>query len=223
MPKQADSTGVPLTFPPFRAAMWPILIVLAVVVLLPVGRASEAPIAIGAIVALVWLVRGRIDWRRDETIRLAAILFACYWIPALISGVAPIASERTWSTIGSTLRFLPFAVFAIVALRDADYWPAVTSAVAMLVSLWIIDAYVQMTTGHSLGGAAEAERLSGIFGAGNLKLGPVLAVLSPFVLLAARDRFGWRGLGVAFVALAVPILLAGSRAAWVMYALPKVV
>jgi len=219
MPKQADSTGVPLTFPPFRAAMWPILIVLAVVVLLPVGRASEAPIAVGAVVALVWLVRGRIDWRRDETIRLAAILFACYWIPALISGVAPIASERTWSTIGSTLRFLPFAVFAIVALRDADYWPAVTSAVAMLVSLWIIDAYVQMTTGHSLGGAAEAERLSGIFGAGNLKLGPVLAVLSPFVLLAARDRFGWRGLGVAFVALAVPILLAGSRAAWVMYAL----
>ncbi|HEY6895420.1 MAG TPA: O-antigen ligase family protein, partial [Rhodanobacteraceae bacterium] len=88
-----------------------------------------------------------------------------------------------------------------------------------VVSLWVIDAYVQMITGFSLGGAAEAERLSGIFGAGNLKLGPVLAVLSPFVLVAARNALGWRGLAVAFVFLAVPILLAGSRAAWLMYAL----
>jgi O-antigen ligase len=87
------------------------------------------------------------------------------------------------------------------------------------VALWLIDAYVQIMTGFSLGGPTEAERLSGIFGAGNLKLGPVLAVLSPFVLLAARERLGWRGLGVAFVALAVPILLAGSRAAWLMYGL----
>ncbi len=96
-------------------------------------------------------------------------------------------------------------------------------AVAVVVALWVIDAYVQMITGYSLGGAAEAERLSGIFGAGNLKLGPVLAVLSPFVLVAARDRFGWRGLAFAFVFLLVPILLAGSRAAWLMYALVSVV
>ncbi len=47
----------------------------------------------------------------------------------------------------------------------------------------------------------------------------MLAVLSPFVLIAAHERLGWRGLGIAFVALAVPILLAGSRAAWLMYAL----
>jgi O-antigen ligase len=199
--------------------MWPIFIVLAVIVLLPVGRASEAAIAIGAVVALVWLAQGRVDWRRDDAIRLVAVLFACYWIPALVSGLDPVAPARTGSTIASTLRFLPFALFAVVALRDARYWNAVTLAVAVVVSLWIIDAFVQMMTGFSLGGAAEAERLSGIFGAGNLKLGPVLAVLSPFVLLAARDRFGWRGLAFAFVALAVPILLAGSRAAWVMYAL----
>jgi O-antigen ligase len=198
--------------------MWSLVIVLAVVVLLPVGRASELPIAIGAIAALVLLARGRIDVR-DRTNVLVIVLFACYWIPALISGFGAVAPERTWSTVATTLRFLPFALFAVFALRDARVWNRVVLAVAIVVALWIVDAFVQMTTGYGLGGAAEAERLSGIFGKGNLKLGPVLAVLSPFVFTAARERFGWRGLAVAFVALAVPILLAGSRAAWLMYAL----
>jgi O-antigen ligase len=205
-----------------RTALWPPLVVLAVVVLLPVGRGSEVPIAIGALAAIVLFAQRRIAWR-DEAIRLPLVLFACYAMPALISGAAPVAPARTWSTVASIVRFLPFAVFAIWALRDARGWKAVITTVAAVVSLWAIDAYVQMITGYSLAGAAEAERLSGIFGAGNLKLGPVLAVLSPFVLLAARDALGWRGLAVVFVFLAVPILLAGSRAAWLMYALVAVV
>jgi len=208
---------------PFRsAALWPLLAVLAVVVLLPVGRASELPVAIGALAAIVLLAQRRIDWR-DDALRLPLILFACYALPALISGAAPVAPARTWSTVASIVRFLPFAVFAVWALRDARSWKTIVATVAAVVSLWVIDAYAQMITGYSLAGAAEAERLSSIFGAGNLKLGPVLAVLSPFVLLAARDALGWRGLAVAFVFLAVPILLAGSRAAWLMYALVSIV
>jgi O-antigen ligase len=205
------------------AALWPLVVVLAVIVLLPVGRTSELPVALGAVLALVLSLRSRIDWRRDDAIRLVAILFACYWIPQLISAIAPVNPAKTWSTVASTLRLLPFAVFAVHALRDSSRWSAVIAAVAVVVALWVIDAFVQMTTGYSLGGAAEAERLSGIFGAGNLKLGPVLAVLSPFVFVAARDRFGWRGLAFAFVFLLVPILLAGSRAAWIMYALVCIV
>lgn len=203
------------------ATLWPIVVVLAVLVLVPVGRASEAAIGIGAIAWLVLAVRKRLDWNAAS--RLVALLFACYWIPALVSLVSAVAASHTLSTAMATPRFLAFALFAVWALRDARAWPATTFAIAVVVVLWLIDAYVQIMTGYSLGGPAEAERLSGIFGAGNLKLGPVLAVLSPFVLLAARERFGWRGLGVAFVALAVPILLAGSRAAWLMYALVCVV
>jgi O-antigen ligase len=201
---------------PSRDTLWAPLVVLAVLVLLPIGRASEAAIAIGAIAGFVLVLRGRIDVR-DRGVRLAAALFACYGLAALVSAVAPVAPARTWTTIATTLRFLPFAAFVVYALRDAHAWRATTLATAVIVALWIIDAFVQMTTGYSLGGAAEAERLSGIFGAANLKLGPVLAVLSPFVLIEARDRFGWRGLAFAFVLLAVPILLAGSRAAWLMY------
>jgi O-antigen ligase len=104
-------------------------------------------------------------------------------------------------------------------LRKAAWWPLLVDAGAAIVVLWLLDAWVQILTGWSLGGAETADRLSGIFGAGNLKLGPVLAVLSPFVFVAARRRWGWRGLVVAFVFQLMPILFAGSRAAWITYAL----
>jgi O-antigen ligase len=201
-----------------RDIPWPALLVLAVLVLLPVGRGADVPLVIGGIVAVVLVVRRRLDIR-DPQLRLAFGLFACYWLPALFSVAGAVDPGKTGSTIASALRFLPFALFSIWALRDATVWPAVTTAIAGVLVLWALDAYVQMGTGFSIGGPAEAERVSGIFGAGNLKLGPALSVLSPFVLTAARSRFGWKGLALAFVLLVPPILLAGSRAAWVSYAL----
>ena len=200
------------------ARLWPALLVLGVLVLLPLGRSAELPVALGAIGGVLLIARRRLRIE-DDALRLALVLFACYWLPALLSAVAAVEPGRTWSTIAATLRFLPFALFAIWALREGAHWPALTAAVGTVVALWALDAYVQMATGSSLGGAAEKERISGIFGAGNLKLGPVLATLSPFVLLAARARFGHGGLVAAFVLLAAPILLAGSRAAWLAYAL----
>ncbi len=95
-------------------------------------------------------------------------------------------------------------------------------AVAVVVVVWLIDAWVQALTGLSFGGAAEAERLSGLFGADNLKLGPVLATLSPFLLLSARDRWGG-AVSLAFAFLLVPVLLAGSRASWLALALVALV
>ena len=213
---------MPPSFPSSLAArVWPIVVVLAVLVLLPVGRSSEAAIAIGGLAWLVLAIMRRVPWTTSS--RLVAILFACYWIPILVSLLSAVDVSRTASTAASVPRFLAFSLFAVWALHDASAWKPVNLAVMAVVALWLIDAYVQIVTGHSLGGPAEAERLSGIFGAGNLKLGPTLAVLSPFVLLVAHERLGWRGLAVAFVALAVPILLAGSRAAWLMYALVCVV
>ena len=45
-----------------------------------------------------------------------------------------------------------------------------------------MDGMLQVLTGFSLGGAMTEDRLSGIFGSDNLKLGLVLAALSPFTL-----------------------------------------
>ena len=199
--------------------LWPALLVLSVLALLPVGQAFEAPLAIAAGLGLFCAWRMRDTLSADPGVRLAIVLFGAYWLAALVSAPAAIAPGKTWSTVAVLIRFLPFALFGALRLRDSDLWPRIEYAVAAIVVLWLLDAWVQIFTGHSIAGAMEAERLSGIFGADNLKLGPVLAVLSPFVLAAARSRYGGRGLAVAGVFMLMPILLAGSRAAWLMYAL----
>ena len=199
--------------------VWPALVVLLVLALLPVARSSEVPLAIGAIAGIVLAWRERHALWADAGVRLACVLFACYWLAALISAPGAVAAQKSWSTVAILLRFLPFALFVCLRLRHVAWWPRIVAASAAIVLLWLLDAWGQIFTGYSLAGAADAERLSGIFGAGNLKLGPVLAVLSPFVFAAARANFGWRGLIVAFVFQLLPILFAGSRAGWLMYAL----
>ncbi len=205
------------------AGFWPALGVLAVLALLPVGRSSEAPLLICAIAGLVLAWRQRMAAFDRPGVRLALSLFACYWLAALLSAPGAVAPGKSWSTVAVLLRFAPFAVFVCLALRNAMAWPRVYAAVAAIIGLWLLDAWLQILTGYSLGGAMSSERLTGIFGAGNLKLGPVLAVLSPFVFAAAIKRLGWRGLVLAFVFQLMPILIAGSRAAWLMYALVTLV
>ena len=206
-----------------RASLVSAAMMLIVIVLLPVGRSSEALLALAAVAGLVLMWRARRELITNSGLRLAFALFACYWLPALVSSPDSFASAKSWSTAASIPRFLPFAAFAVLALRDARVWPRIVQAVAAVLVLWLLDAWVQVFTGYSLAGAAEKERLSGIFGAGNLKLGLVLAVLSPFLFVAARAALGVRGLVAAFAFMLVPILLAGERAAWLMYGLVAIV
>src|SRR5690606_36700510 len=98
-------------------------------------------------------------------------------------------------------------------------WAWLLRASALLVLVWVLDAWVQAFTGASLGGPMQSDRLSGIFGADNLKLGGVLAALSPLLLAFAQQRLGLRGVFIAGLLLAGAILLAGARAAWLVYAL----
>jgi O-antigen ligase len=207
------------SFANFLRDSWPALLVLGVLVLLPVHRSFEIPFDIAALAGLLLAWRQRHELSALHGLRLAGLLFVCYWLPALISAPDSMAQAPSWRSVGAFLRFLPFAAFACLTLHDARIWPRIVQAIAAIVVLWLLDAWVQALTGYSIAGAPEKERLSGIFGATNLKLGAVLAVLSPFVLVAARDAFGRGGLIVAFAFLLVPILLAGSRAAWLMYAL----
>lgn len=200
---------------------WPLTLILFVLALLPFGRSAEVPLLIAAVAGVGMLFRQH-GWRRHSTITLM-LLFACYWLPAFFSAFDSIVPMKSWETVAADLRFLPFALFASYALRDAALWPRVQFLIALLVLLWVVDAWLQTLTGFSLGGVAEKERLSGIFGADNLKLGPVLATLSPFLLLAARVRFALTGLIVAFILLLVPILLAGERASWLSFALVSLI
>jgi O-antigen ligase len=117
------------------------------------------------------------------------------------------------------IRYLPFLWLVAMAVANDRGRRLTFGGIAVIAGAWLIDALVQALTGWSLGGAATADRLSGIFGADNLKLGLVMAALAPFLLTSVADRFGMPGWAVTALALVVVVLLAGARASWVMLAL----
>ncbi|MBN8737717.1 MAG: O-antigen ligase family protein [Xanthomonadales bacterium] len=201
-----------------RAALLsPLTPIWLVVFLLPFGRSSELGTLICMLGAIILFARDRRALTGHPGARLVLWLWAAYFMAALISAPAAVDPARSWSSVAAYIRFAPFAVYVCFAVRRESRLNALCLATAIVVALWALDAWVQALTGYSLGGRADAQRISGIFGAGNLKLGPVLASLSPFVLWAAKRRFGRAGLIAAMLFLLVPILLAGSRAAWITY------
>lgn len=197
----------------------PLLPYWLVVALLPFGRSSELGTFLCLLGVILLFARFPQALREHAGARLLLWMLGAYVGAALVSCLDSIVPGKSWSTVAALLRYAPLGLYACFAIRREDKLRALYVAVAVVVALWSVDAWVQALTGWSLGGHAEAERISGIFGATNLKLGPTLAVLSPFVLWAASRRWGRPGLLLAFAFLLGPILLAGSRAAWLCYAL----
>ncbi|HEY0199148.1 MAG TPA: O-antigen ligase family protein [Rhodanobacter sp.] len=200
----------------------PLLPFWLVVALLPLGRSSEFGTFLCLAGVVLLFVREPQALQEHPGARLLLWLLAAYAGAALLSAIDSVVPGKSWGTVAAVLRYAPLGLYACFAIRRVSKLNALYVAVAAVLALWTIDAWVQALTGWSLGGHAEAERVSGIFGADNLKLGPTLAVLSPFALWTARRYAGLRGLLLAFVLLLGPVLLAGSRAAWLVYALVAV-
>ncbi|MCX7514452.1 O-antigen ligase family protein [Frateuria hangzhouensis] len=197
----------------------PLLPFWLVIALLPVGRSSELGTLLCLIGTVLLFLRHPDALRGHAGARLLLVLLACYVGAALLSSVDAVAPGKSWGTTAGLLRYAPLGLYACFAMRREDKLRALYVAVAAVVALWVADAWLQAFTGWSLGGHAQAERVSGIFGADNLKLGPTLAVLAPFALWAARERWGRMGMVLAFAVLLGPVLLAGSRAGWLCYGL----
>lgn len=199
-----------------RSPMLPFWLVIA---LLPVGRSSE----LGTVLCLFGVIMLFARYPRALSghagARLLLWLLAAYIGAALVSTFDSVVPGKSWGTVAAILRYVPLGLYACFAIRREDRLQMLYDGVALVLVVWATDAWVQAFTGWSLGGHAEAERISGIFGATNLKLGPTLAVLSPFALWAASRRWGLPALLLCFCFLLGPVLLAGSRAAWICYAL----
>jgi len=197
----------------------PLLPFWLVVALLPVGRSSELGTVLCLLGVAMLFARHPHALRENAGARLLLWLLAAYIGAALISAFGSVVPGKSWGTVAAILRYVPLGLYACFAIRRTEKLQMLFDGVALVVVFWAADAWVQAFTGWSLGGHAEAERISGIFGAANLKLGPTLAVLSPFVIWAASRRWGLPGLLLSFSFLLGPVLLAGSRAAWICYAL----
>lgn len=208
-------------------AAWGLLtLVFAVPALLPFARLAEAPVLVAASLGLLALVRRRRGVFDDAAVRTLLLALGAYATAALLSAPDAAAAGKSWATAVATLRLLAFGLgISVLVERSlaAGMAPARLSlglalAGAAPIAIWTLDALAQAASGWSLGGGLDADRLSGIFGADDLKLGPLLSALSPMLLWPALEGPRWR-LAALYLALLVVILLAGSRAGWVSYAL----
>ncbi|HEV8693999.1 MAG TPA: O-antigen ligase [Lysobacter sp.] len=216
---------------------------LTFVALWPAHGWAEAVLVLGALVAIFKLVvsrfRGGAQLLSNHAWALTSVLFCVYWLPELVSAFDAVDRLRALREAAADLRYLPFLWLVASAVADARGRRITFGGLAIIMGVWTLDALLQAVTGtsplffgidsikqlishHSMCTAQEvaaADRLSGVLGPCNLKLGQVLASLSPFVLYAAGRRFHTAGWLVASAAVGIVVLLAGSRASWITFAL----
>ncbi|MFC0679953.1 O-antigen ligase family protein [Lysobacter korlensis] len=217
--------------------------VLAYVALWPAPGYAEGVLVLGALVAIVMLLvsrfRGGTRLLSGPAWALTSVLFFAYWLPELVSSFDAVDRGRALGEAAKDLRYLPFLWLAASAVASETGRRRTFAGLAIIVGIWTLDALAQAVTGtsplffgidsikQSISGrgmcsaeeVAAVDRLSGVLGPCNLKLGQVIASLSPFVLYAAARRVGIAGWLVAAAAVGVVIVLAGSRASWITYAL----
>lgn len=210
--------------PPTEASLrWAPWWVLAFIALWPITGLAELVLSLGSVATLavlaIYRFRGAMSLLSRESWALTAVLFASYWLPELLSSPDAVNGRRALRESLLDLRYLPFLWLVAIAVATERGRRLTFGGISVIVVLWLVDGGVQALTGWSLGGYASADRLSGVFGADNLKLGLVLASLAPFPLVAAARRFGMVGWLVMAAALGLVVLLAGARASWLTLAL----
>lgn len=233
----------PNTSPADATFRWAPGWVLGFVALWPVHGIAEGVLVLGALIALALLLLRRFRHGErlmsNEAWALTTAMFFSYWLAELLSTLDALDASRALREAVVDLRYLPFVWLVAMAVADARGRRITFGGLAIIVVVWTTDALLQALTGtsplffgidaikHAISGhgmcspldAAGIDRLSGVLGPCNRKLGVVLASLSPFVLYAASRRFGTLGWTLTAAAVGTVVVLAGSRASWLTYAL----
>ncbi len=206
-----------------RFSLWAPWWVVFYVALWPWPGAAEGILSFGAIFGFVLLAvdRFRHGMRllSHEAWALTTIMFLGYWTPEMVSAIDSYSVKHSTIEALKDLRYLPFLWLVSIAVAQPSGRSVLMWGIGLVIVFWTIDGLAQAITGYSLRGISAADRLSGIFGATNLKFGIVMASMSAFVIYPAGKRFGWSAWLIAAGALGVVILLAGSRASWITFGL----
>ncbi|QYR52809.1 O-antigen ligase family protein [Lysobacter soyae] len=217
--------------------------VLAYVALLPAPGVAEAVLTLGALFTIFRLslvrFRGGSQLLSAPAWALTTTLFFAYWTPQLIASVDASDHVHALKRTFAGLRYLPFLWLAAIAVADKRLRTTTFTGIGILVIVWSVDALIQALLGESPGyralnalkvliehkpmctdaEIAAADRIGGVLGPCNLKLGIVLASLSPFALHLAHQRARVPGWFLTAALLGIAILLAGSRASWITFGL----
>ncbi len=208
----------------FNSAAWtPVVLVWSFLLLLPFGRSSELPMFVMAIlgVFLIWKQGRAVAWQGGA--RTFSLLFLCIWVPMALSVPDSLWFRKSLSTALTYPRIYLAGIYIIWTLREALARERLLKLSAWLLLFWVFDALVQAAVGHDLLGYAYPERLNGLYGPHNWKLGLTLAMLSPIVWeYVSRAGTKWQ-LGLAWMGTAAVVLLASNRESWVVFVLVTMV
>lgn len=222
---------------------WAPHFVLAFVALWPAPGYAEGVMVLGALVAITRLLMARFAdgsaLLSAQAWALTTVLFCAYWLPELFSVVGAVDAPRSMREALVDLRYLPFLWLVASAVANGPGRRLTFLGLAVIVAVWTIDglaeaflgtsplffgidAIKQVISGRpmcSVEQVMEADRLGGVLGPCNLKIGLVLASLSPFLLFPLARRFGTGGWVAGAAAVGIVVLLAGARASWITFAL----
>jgi len=238
----ASATSIPATHETDRSGWrWAPVFVLTYVAMWPTPGYTEGILVLGALAALVRLFllrrRAATPLLNVQTWALTSVLFAAYWLPQLISAIDAVDTGRSLNKAMTGLRYLPFLWLVAAAVAHPRGRRIILNGLAVIVLVWTLDALIEALVGTSplfwamdhfkqlLSGRAmcppdtDLSRVSGVFGPCNVKLGVVLASLSPFLLYPAARRFRLGGWIIAAAVVGTVIVLSGMRAAWLTFAL----
>ncbi len=191
-------------------------LMVAIIALLPFGRLSEVPIIIVLIWGLVLLISQFNRLKTLPAFKPLTVAFAAYFILIVVSAIDSYWPDKSWLIALASWRFYLLGL-VLIYYAHANLLAQIRKWVVLLMVFWALDALLQSVVGYnSLGQASYPGRLTGLFGE-NVKLGPMLALMLPLVLLQMCQYRAWlRWLVVAL--LVMIILLSGTRSAWLMMA-----
>lgn len=201
-------------------------LVLLVPMLLPFSRSVELPLLVGATVGVLVALRSQQQLWGEPAARTLLLALVAYVLAALLSALDSVVPNKSWTNTLAAMRLVAcgWGIMALLmralaaGVAPARLSHALVLAAGLPIAVWVLDGLIQAATGWSLGGTADADRLSGIFGADDLKLGPLLSALSPLLLWPLLKGPRWR-LALSYLAVLMVVLLAGARAGWVNFAL----
>jgi hypothetical protein len=208
----------------FAPTSWaPVVLAWSFLLLLPFGRSSELPIFIMAILGgvLIWRHGRQAVWEGGA--KTFTVLFLCIWIPIALSVPDSLWFKKSLSTALTYPRTYFAGLYLIWMLREDLARQRLLKLSAWLLMFWIVDALIQAVVGYDLLGYAYPERLNGLYGPDNWKLGLTLAMLSPMVWeYVSRHGKKWQ-LATAWLGSAAVVLLASNRESWIVFALATLI
>ena len=208
----------------FNPTSWiPVVLAWSFLLLLPFSRSSELPVFIMAVLGgtLIWKHGRQAFWAGGA--RTFTILFLCLWVPIALSVPDSLWFKKSLSTALTYPRIYFAGIYLIWVLREEIARERLLKLSAWLLMFWVVDALIQAVVGYNLLGYAYPERLNGLFGPDNWKLGLTLAMLSPLVWeYVSRTGAKWQ-LALVWLGTAAVVMLASNRESWIVFALATLI